>query len=131
MQKVTDLTSLPMSLRTQAGELRYQDAKNRKALEPLSQVEPIKEWKYWKLIPNQYPYDMAFRRHNMLVPKRQYADRGQMHFIEWQELQIIIRDYIEKHYDVLFDNMQKRRSNTTIYHVHVANYYRKREEVSL
>lgn len=123
--------SLPMSGRTAASEQKYQDAKADKNLQPLSQVEPIKEWKYWKLIPNQFPYDGIFRRHNMLLPKRQFADRTQMRMTEWSELQAIIRDYVEKHYDLIIDNTQRKRSVLSIYHLHVANYHRKREDAAL
>ena len=125
----TKTKTLPMSLRSAAGEQAYQDVREAKALEPLSQVKPIKEWKHWKLVPNQFPYDVAFRRHNMLIPKRQFANREQMKFYEWQELQLIIRDYIEKHYDLLIDNMASKRSITSLYHVHVANYHRHREDM--
>lgn len=125
------MPKLPMSARTDASEADYQAAKEAKNLQPLSQVPPIKEWKHWKLIPNQFPYDGIFRRHNMLVPKRQFADRTQMRMTEWSELQGIYRDYIEKHYDLILENTHKKRSVMSLYHIHVANYYRTREESAL
>jgi hypothetical protein len=122
---------LPMSLRSKAGEEAYAKAKADGTLQELADVKAIKAWKYWRLIPNAFPYDTAFRRHNLLIPVRQFASRDKMLFTEWQELQMILRDYVELHYDLMIDNMVSKRSVAHHYHIHLANYHRKRDDMVL
>ena len=96
--------NLPMSLRTAAGELKYQDAKTAGNTVLLRDVKPILQWDHWILINNDYPYDMCFKTHHMLIPRRNFSKRSEMNLDELEELDLFIWPYIEAHYHLMFEN---------------------------
>ena len=120
-----------MSPRTKAAEIRYQEAKLNDETRPLRESEILQEWKHWVLIPNAFPYDMIYSTHHMLIPKRDVSHRKDLLLAELSELFEIINDFVEPRYDLYFDNMQKRRSVLSLYHVHLASYHNGREEIKL
>lgn len=111
--------SLPFSLRTQGGEERYQEAKHEGKLVALKDVVPINAWKYWKLIPNTFPYNEWFDVHDMLVPKRQFAQRGEMNVNELAELHQLQQ---ELEYDMFMENTWRKQSVLDHYHIHCCVY---------
>lgn len=120
--------SLPTSLRTDRGERYYQRAKKAGLTRPLEEEKVLLNFKYWKVIENRFPYDSCFQTHHMLIPKRKFSRRFQMTDDELDELDFFIDTYAEEHYDIVFENMMKRRSIAGLFHLHLAKYYDTREE---
>lgn len=125
------MDSLPCSLRTTEGEQAYADAKVFHKLMPLSDELSIREWENWKLVGNRFPYDMAFKTHHLLIPKRNVALRRELTKLELDELDVIISTYIESKYDMMFENTMRRRSIPILFHLHLATYYNRRSEMKV
>ena len=66
----TKKKKLPVSLRSYRDELHYHHAKKMGLTKPLQMEKMLKEWQYWALIDNKFPYSAAFKTHHMLIPKR-------------------------------------------------------------
>lgn len=109
---------LPNSLRSRQGESFYQVARLEGNLEPLDKAEAIREWDRWKLIPNRFPYDSVFEKHDMLI-----AMDGQKQVDD--EVQQIINSLDD--YDIWFVNYPHKRSVPAIFHIHLAKYKQRNE----
>lgn len=60
-------------LRTQEGEEKYQKLIAAGYLNggcKLCEAPSIKDFVYWKIIRNDFPYDLIAQIHDMIVPKR-------------------------------------------------------------
>jgi hypothetical protein len=123
--------SIPMSLRTAAGEQSYQDSKTSGNTMPLELEPSLRQWKHWRLIDNRFPYTVAFKEHHMLVPKRGVADRWELSADEKAEFEVILKEYVYPTYDLWFENCPKRRSIRSFYHIHLASYHDNREQMEL
>lgn len=123
--------TLPMSLRSAKGEQFYQTAKNQRRLTPLYQEDVIKEWIHWRLINNRFPYDMCFTTCHMLLPVEYVADYDLLSESAKRELREIITYYCQDNYDVVFENMNSRRSVKNHYHLHCATYVTDRKDICL
>lgn len=123
--------SLPMSLRTAAGEQAYQDAKASGNTTPLELEATLRQWKHWRLIDNRFAYTVAFKEHHMLVPRRGVADRWELNADEKAEFELIVKDFVYPTYDLWFENCPKRRSVRSFYHVHLASYHDSRDQMEL
>lgn len=119
------------TLRSWRGERHYAKAKKAGKTHDLQTVMPLMEWDYWKLIPNEYPYDMVFEKHDMIIPKRNFATRSDIKPKELKELNEILAWCIEPWYHVIFENSCTRRSNFVLYHIHVGKYKSKRRQIKL
>lgn len=110
-----------MTARTEAMERAYQDAKKRGDLVPLHEVLPLKEWYYWKLIPNAFPHDKLNVKHYMVVLKRE-ADLWNLTNYEIYELWREILPWLDDQYDYVKLNLQAMRSVANVPHLHVCIY---------
>jgi len=125
-------SKLPTSGRTALSELRYQGAKEVGILKPLEEEPVLREWKYWKLIENRFPYDMIYSVHHMLIPKRTVSHRQHLFISEDMELKKIINQFDDDgYYDGVLDNFKGRRSVHNIYHVHLIKWHEKRNDFQL
>lgn len=131
MPTFTQQRTLPMSLRSESGEHVYQKAKRNRGLIPLSSEKVITRWTHWKLIENRFPYDMCFSKCDMLIPIKEVADYDDLPETAKRELREIITYYCQEKYDVVFENMNKRRSVKNLYHLHCATYVKNRSDVCL
>ena len=122
----------PLSGRRKAGERAYQLAKKHGKTRPLKDVPPIEEFKYWKIIPNDYPADILFKASHMLIPKRVTPTWKTLNGDELDELWFLL-DKIEKEevYDCISLNPPKRRSIHNHFHVHLQIFYDKRDSMGL
>lgn len=125
------MNEVPASLRKLESEKRYNYAKAEGTLKPLSLENVKHQWKHWKLIENRFPYDMCFQTHDLLIPKRLIADKSELFPRELKELDSIIHGYCQTNYDMVFENMNKRRSVMALFHLHAATYYKNRSDFSL
>lgn len=109
-----------MTARTPALEAKYQEAKREGNLQPLHEIEPIKEWTFWKLVPNKYPHNKLNVKHDMLVLKRPIGVWS-MSLHEWAELYRILAE-VDDQYDYSKLNLSAMRSINTTPHVHLCVY---------
>jgi diadenosine tetraphosphate (Ap4A) HIT family hydrolase len=117
----------PMSARTVATEARYQEAKKQGNLTPLEDCEAIINYRRWKLINNDFPYDDLFSKHEMIVPKRHFSHWYQMRPAEIWELLKILKFYYDTGYcDLFILNTPKKQSYKSLFHMHIATYYKNR-----
>ena len=110
-----------MTARTDAMERAYQEARAAGTLEQLNEVAPLKEWAYWKLIPNRFPHDKLNVKHLMIVLKRE----ANIWEIEQAELNNLWRDILpslDAEYDYVKINLAAMRSVANVPHLHVAVY---------
>ena len=123
---------IPTSGRREASELAYQAAKEAKTTVPLELEPSLEVFKHWRLIENRFPYDIVFRTHHMLLPKRAgVSHRWDLNKEEKDELEQLIKEFIYPVYDLWFENYPKRRSVMGMYHLHLASYHNSREEMEL
>lgn len=81
-------------------------------------TETKKEFKYWVILPNDFPYDKIATSHDLLVLKRHAATEDMLTEAERKELLDIKVNYLPKtKYEVFYENMPKERSVKGHYHV--------------
>lgn len=81
---------------------------------------PLKEYKYWKIILNTFPYDDT-KLHHMIIPKRQVRDYTELDVLERAELENI-KTFDCKNYDSCIRNFNKYRSVEIWYHEHLLRW---------
>lgn len=84
------------------------------------QANPVlREWQYWKLVDNMFPYDNLFRIHHLLIPKQPVAKFRDLSEQEKKEYNDIL-NFLEPYgYDSYFINMPHRRTVPTHWHCHL------------
>lgn len=123
-------SKLPASLRTHKDEAEYCKAKNNGyASKTFNGETHIKKWNHWVLIKNKFPYSAAFKKHNMLVPKRQIIAK-QFSKKERNELDLIL-DELSDEYDCMLINFNKKQSVKDHFHIHLLCYKEKRRDIKL
>lgn len=118
---------IPVSLRSVNHESKYIDfQKNREKISLLDEPT-IREWQFWVIIDNAFPYDYAFKVHHMLLPKREVTERN----ISEEESKELLQIYeeISDSYDCRLINFTKKQSVKNHFHVHLLIYKDKREEL--
>jgi galactose-1-phosphate uridylyltransferase len=82
----------------------------------------VREFEHWILIENLFPFDAIASKSHMLVPRRFFAEYGEMTDAEKKELEQI-RKELESDYDLLMENFAAHRSVKNHFHLHflVAN----------
>jgi diadenosine tetraphosphate (Ap4A) HIT family hydrolase len=76
----------------------------------------IKEYKYWKIVANSFPYDNLAVRHHMLVPKRVAANTMELEDEEVDEL-MLLKSILD--YEIIWENLGNARSVGGHYHLHL------------
>lgn len=130
--KVPDIrktNNIPVSLRKRKDELAYARAKQKKSRRPLLSEPRMREWKYWALIDNDFPYTAAFKKHHMLIPKREVTEKD-LNKQERDELKLII-DEVSTDYDCQLINFTSKQSVRNHYHIHLLTYKDKRKELKI
>ncbi|MBX4192088.1 hypothetical protein KW798_01230 [Candidatus Parcubacteria bacterium] len=79
---------------------------------------PLKEFTYWKIIPNDFPYDKVAKTHHMLIPKR-HSDEKNLTKEENEELWKIKPEYINDQYDYILEATSKHKSIPAHFHLHL------------
>lgn len=121
--------SLPVSLRSARDELSYLIGKKAGDSKPLLEEVRLQEWQHWALIPNKFPYSLAFKTHHMLIPKRQVteADLSDEERLELREILAEVADA----YDCHMTNFRNNQSIKDHYHIHLLAYKDDRKDISL
>ena len=119
-----------LSLRTNETEAKYAEWKLERGLEkgcPMCTNEPfkgfiycaaVKEFTYWKIVINDFPYDKVAEKHHMLVPLR-HVTEGELTEEEKQELQTIKPTYLNDNYQFIIEATHKTKSVPEHFHLHL------------
>lgn len=108
------------SLRTPETEQKYREHIERGGLVhcPLCRIEPLKTFTYWKIIPNDFPYDKVAERHDMVVPLRHVAE-SDLTEEEKKELKEIKDTYVASTYVYVIEATKGFRSVPAHFHLHL------------
>lgn len=83
----------------------------------LCSKEAKHRFSHWKIICNDFPYDLIADVHDMIVPIR-HVDEGGITEEEWQEYHQIKADFIQQ-YDYLVEATNKNKSIPAHFHIHL------------
>lgn len=119
----------PVSLRICEDEERYIAAKKAGKTKSLISEPRLKEWRYWALIDNAFPYNIAFQTHHMLIPKREVAV-ADLTLEEKEELESVL-DELSNQYDCQLINFPKKQSILNHYHIHLLVYKDNRQDIEI
>ena len=126
-RKIRNRSGLAVSLRTRSGETAYITAKKLSATVPLIDEPRIKQWQYWALIDNAFPYGAAFRVHHLLIPKRVVSEQA-LNAQEKEELPKVLAE-LGQTYDCHLTNFSKNQSIKSHYHIHLLIYKQSRDQL--
>jgi hypothetical protein len=80
--------------------------------------EAVKAFTHWKILENDFPYDLIAKEHFMLVPKRHVLERD-LAPDEISELAEIKAGYIDSTYDYIIEATTKNKSIPAHFHIHL------------
>jgi diadenosine tetraphosphate (Ap4A) HIT family hydrolase len=78
----------------------------------------IKEFEYWKILPNDFPYDRIAKVHHMIVPKR-HTTEPELTADEINELNKIKQEYLFHEYDYVMEAAHRKKSIPAHFHLHL------------
>lgn len=85
---------------------------------PLCSKEAIKYFMCWKIVINDFPYDVIAASHHVLVPLR-HVKGGGLSAVEKEELELIKAKYVDERYDYMIEATTKNKSIPDHFHVHL------------
>ena len=109
------------SLRSTEEYQRYESYKANGGLDNgcrLCEREALRDFEHWKIIQNEFPYDVLAKVHHMIVPRRHTTESG-LSEAERTELLAIKDDYIHKTYEFLMEATHLTRSIPEHFHLHL------------
>ena len=83
----------------------------------LCTLEPIQQFRFWKLVTNKYPYDKIAKKHDMIIPLR-HTDLDGITAEEWEELSFLKSSFINENYEFLIEATPHRQSIPGHFHLH-------------
>ncbi len=114
-----------MSLRTKETTTKYhqyllEDHNKSADFDSKLQNEVVRDFTYWVIVPNSFPYDAIATTHHMLVPKRVFSEEQDMTQEEYNEL-LSIKKSLSKgtEYSILMENLDSARSIKDHFHIHI------------
>ncbi len=85
----------------------------------LCEAEPLEEFAYWYLIPNNFPYDRVADVHHMIVPKR-HTDGEDLSPDELAELDMLKKTVLNtRGYNYILQSLPNQMSIPTHLHYHL------------
>jgi hypothetical protein len=109
------------TLRTEETYKAYKDLIAAGGLEghcALCDAPAIKQFGFWKLMVNTFPYDRIAQTHDMLIPLR-HTKESDLTEQELKEYAEIKSNYLQEHYDFLIEATNKMKSIPSHFHLHV------------
>lgn len=88
---------------------------------PMCENVATKEYVYWKIQTNDFPYDFVAKKHDLLTLKRHEGDPNKLTQNEIEEYHEIVR-LAGKEYDSITLNLGKTRSIPNHLHYHLLEY---------
>jgi hypothetical protein len=110
-----------VSLRTDEGKKKYREyIQTHPASQgcPLCEKESIKDFTYWKITENSFPYDKIAQTHHMVIPLR-HGPEHDLHAEELEELKHIKATFINDGYDWIIEATHKNKSIPDHFHLHL------------
>jgi len=119
-------SSMPTKLRKPETWERYQNAPKYPVgfLSDPDYVTIVKEFDYWVIVENDYPYDAITDTHHMLVPRDVYTSFEDVSDAAAEELDAVVREYINENYDATMENTMQNRTVPTHIHLHLLTFTR-------
>lgn len=108
------------SLRSAEMHERYKNAP--KDPDFLRTTPSLKDFEYWRIIPNEYLHDTIAETHHMLVPRREFAEEWDTEPEEAAELKLIKQYYLDTRYDSYCLNFSRNRTVPSWLHYHLYIY---------
>ena len=111
------------TLRLPESEAKYQAEREARTAGrcPMCEAPVIEEWKYWKIIKNEYPYDLVAEKHDLLVLKEHSDTITRNAWIELNESKYIF-EFAPYEYHCVIENMPVRQSVPGHFHYHLIRY---------
>jgi len=81
-------------------------------------IKTVREFKYWRIITNLFPYDRISRIHHMIIPKRHISEK-EISEKEKKEYELIKEKYIEKKYEFIVETTKSTKSIPEHFHIHL------------
>ncbi len=78
----------------------------------------LKDFKFWKIIPNDFPYDKIAETHHMIVPLRHVTEDG-LNVEELKELKEIKDTVLHTEYEYIIEATYKKKSIPEHFHLHL------------
>lgn len=114
---MSNLSIQNTKLRTKEMFERYMNAPKPDGCFLCQEQKPLREYKYWYVIPNDFSYDnIASETHNMLVLKRHIGKRSELTHEEIQEFYQIVES--EHDYETEMFNYPVAQSVPNHIHYH-------------
>jgi len=110
-------------LRTQKIIDAYNDFKAQGGLErdcPLCRSPIVKEFEYWIIMENIFPYDLIAIKHDMIITKR-HVDEENISPEEWKEYEKIKKEYLHNNYEYIIEATYQKKSIPKHFHLHLVN----------
>jgi diadenosine tetraphosphate (Ap4A) HIT family hydrolase len=85
----------------------------------MNTANSIRDFNYWRIIENKFPYDTIAETHHMLVPKRQALNWVDLDIDEMTELDGLIMYDLPEQYDMILLNFPKAQSVKDWLHFHL------------
>lgn len=109
------------SLRTKEGEEKYAAYKARGGLGKvcaLCSKKALMDFKFWRIVPNDFPYDRIASVHHMLIPHRHVEESG---FTpeEHREFLELKSQHLNENYGYLIEATHRTKSVPEHFHVHL------------
>ncbi|MDP3953262.1 MAG: hypothetical protein Q8P99_00340 [bacterium] len=109
-------------LRTRESQEKYEAFKKEGGLNNgcgLCEADSIKEFDYWRLIKNKFPYDRIAEVHDMIIPKRHIRENDLSESEKTELLEIKNGDYIGNNYHFIIEATTGVKSIPTHFHLHL------------
>ncbi len=84
----------------------------------LCQAPSLREFKYWRVINNEFPYDLIASVHQMIVPNR-HVTEDELMIGESEELKSIKISEELKNFDYFIEANTHKKSIPEHFHIHI------------
>lgn len=84
----------------------------------LCKEKSVKEFKYWKIIKNRFPWDRIAKTHHMIIPIRHVVE-SKLTKAELKEFSLLKKSYIEKNYELIAESTKKKKTIPSHFHLHL------------
>lgn len=114
---------MKFTLRLPESEAKYQVERAARIAGgcPMCNAPTIEEWKYWKIIRNDYPYDLVAEKHDLLVLKEHTSTISKNAWIEFNERKYALQDDPYAYHSII-ENLPVRQSFPAHFHYHLIRY---------
>jgi len=84
----------------------------------LCEKDSLKDFLYWKVVENSFPYDLIAKAHHMLIPIR-HIHEAHLNNKELAELRSLKLGVLRAEYDYILENTFKNKSIPGHFHLHL------------